>query len=71
MGTAERYTTREIAERLNCPRAAALQLLKAAHIPCERQGTFLWDAASVDRLVSMLQYARGSSIGDGQWEKIG
>jgi len=47
----DRLTTYEAACVLRCTRSEALEILRAAHVPCEKAGAaFLWDAKTVRRL---------------------
>jgi hypothetical protein len=57
MTTTNRLTTNEVAQRLSCEQAAALQLLKAAGVPFTRmgrRGPCLWDASGVEKLIAVL-----------------
>jgi hypothetical protein len=51
-----RYSTREVAARLFLSETRTRHLLLAAGIPHSKFGaSYAWDAAAVDRLVSVLQ----------------
>lgn len=57
-----RLTTGEVANRLGCEAAEALVLLKVAGITFSRlteHGAYLWDAAAVERLLSVIRSPEG------------
>ena len=56
--TKPRVTTAEAAARLKCEPLCALQLLKAASVPCSRMaphGPYLWDSEGVERLLIAIR----------------
>jgi len=61
----DRYTTREVADRLDCRPSEALQLLRAASVPVIRCGSaFLWNGEAVDELVATLrERVKGAGAG--------
>ena len=61
-----RMTTREAAALLGCNSADAIALMRAARVPCTREGCWLWSAKDVRALNDVLhkRQSDGEEVGN-------